>query len=579
MFCFLLAIQALSLASPFLFKEIIDSIVAKEPIGAIMRLALISLVIFFVQNIFLSYHKENFELDKVDYDIPRYVANMTMEKLFSLSIGQHNSQHSGIKQSVINRGEHSLQTLAFMTLYEILPLILKIAVVGTFVVILNPIIGLIMLTAAAIFAGASIRINSLVRVELKEYQEISHRNYKKHAEILRNPELILAQAQDRKIRDEYDEALLKYSDAGKHLWKRYIVLAALRSAVIGIAKFAVVAVGVLQVYKGTHTAGDLVLFISLSSDLMGNFGSIGPIHRQVLDLYTAVNKYFSLLDIEPEVKVIQNPVRMDDLRGRIEFKNVSFVYPMRKYIVSEEENGKESGEPEKKTGGALSGISFTIEAGQRVALVGHSGAGKSTVSYLILRAYDPDNGQVIVDHNDLRLIDLKRYREQIGTVEQHVSLFDNTLKYNMTFGLPDRMPITEEALDAAAKTACIDRFSHRLEKGYDTFIGERGVRLSGGERQRVGIARAVIKDPRILILDEATSSLDSENESLIRDAIGKASVGKTTIIIAHRLSTIKDADKILVLDKGRLVGQGKHGELLESCDAYKNLIRHQIVKP
>ena len=578
LFGFLFAMQALSLVAPFLLKQIIDSIVAKAPLEAIIRLALISLAVFFVQNIFLSYWKENFELEKVDYDIPRYVANKTLEKVFSLSIGQHNNQHSGIKQSVINRGEHSLQSLAFITLYEILPLILKIAVVGTFVLIMNPIIGGVLALTATLFAIASIYINSLVGEELKEYQEIGHRNYKKHAEILRNPELILVQAQEQKIQNEYNQALVKYSDAGKHLWKKYILLTGFRSAIIGISKFAVVSIGVHQVYKGTHTPGDLVLFLSLSTDLMGHFGSIGPIHRQVLDLYTAVNKYFSLLDIEPEVKVIQNPVRADNLRGKIEFKNVTFAYPKRKHIVRDDKEN-EAEEKDNKHSGALFDINFTIEAGQRVALVGHSGAGKSTIASLILRAYDPDQGQVIIDENDLRLLDLHEYRRKIGVVEQHVGLFDNTLRYNMTFGLPHGAIVPERKLQEAARTACVDKFFHRLEKGFDTIIGERGIRLSGGERQRVGIARALLKEPRMLILDEATSNLDSENESLIRQAINRASEGKTTVIIAHRLSTIKDVDKILVIDKGMLVGQGTHRDLLESCAQYQNLITHQIVRP
>ncbi|MBI4992004.1 MAG: ABC transporter ATP-binding protein [Candidatus Harrisonbacteria bacterium] len=580
MLLFLTVMQSLSIISPFLLGKIVDSVVSKKPLEFILSLAGISLGIFLLRDVLLNYYKEKFELDWVDYDIPRYVANKTLKKVFSLSIGQHNNQHSGIKQSIINRGEHSLQTLAFMTLYEVMPLILKIGVMGTFILVRNPLIGGVLITAGLIFGGISIYINSLLQDELENHQEIGHRNYKRHSELLRNVELILVSAQEKKGQDEYDQALARYSDAGKHLWKRYIRLTGLRNVAIGVAKFAIVAVGVMQVYQNQYTPGDLVLYLSLSSDLMGNLWSIGPIHRQVLDLYTAVNKYFTLLDIEPEVKTDANPVKPDNLRGRIEFKDVSFTYPVRKYIVSdEEEKSGEDPKPRDKNHGALFNVSFTIEAGQKIALVGHSGAGKSTIAYLILRAHDPDQGQIIVDENDLRQLDLHEYRRRIGVVEQQVGLFDATLRYNILFGLQNGQQVTDEELREIARISCIDRFFYRLEKGFDTFIGERGVRLSGGERQRVGIARALIKKPKMLILDEATSSLDSENESLIREAIGKASQGKTTIIIAHRLSTIRDADKILVLDKGSLVGQGKHQELLESCETYRNLITHQIVKP
>lgn len=579
MFLFLVVMQSLSIISPFLLGKIVDSVVAKKPLEFVLLLAGISLGIFLLRDVLLNYYKEKFELDWVDYDIPRYVANKTLEKVFNLSIGQHNNQHSGIKQSIINRGEHSLQTLAFMTLYEVLPLILKIGVMGTFILVMNPLVGGILISAGLVFGGISIHINLILKGELENYQEIGHRNYKRHSELLRNIELILVSAQEKKSQEEYDRALICYSDAGKHLWKRYIRFTALRNIAVGVAKFAIVAVGVIQVYKSQYTPGDLVLYLSLSSDLMGNLWNIGPIHRQILDLYTAANKYFILLDIEPEVKVIVNPVEPDNLCGRIEFKNVSFAYPRRKYIVSEEE--EKSGENPKlpdKNHGAIFGVSFTIEAGKKVALVGHSGAGKSTIAYLILRAHDPDRGQIIVDNNDLRLLDLHDYRRRIGVVEQHVGLFDATLRYNIAFGLQDDRQITDIELNEISKIACIDQFFHRLEKGFDTIIGERGIRLSGGERQRVGIARALIKKPKILILDEATSSLDSENESLIREAVSRASAGKTAIIIAHRLSTIKDADKILVLDKGRLVGQGTHQELLGSCETYLNLITHQIVK-
>jgi len=580
MFFFLMVMQALSIISPFLLGKIVDGVVTKKPLEFVLSLAGISLGIFLLRDVLLNYYKEKFELDWVDYDIPRYVANKTLEKVFSLSIGQHNSQHSGIKQSVINRGEHSLQTLAFMTLYEILPLILKISVMGTFILFMNPIIGGILITSGLIFIGISLYINSLLKDELENYQEIGHRNYKRHSEILRNVELILVSAQEKKGQDEYDQALSRYSDAGKHLWKRYIRFTGLRNITIGVAKFAIVAISVMQVYQNQYTPGDLVLYLSLSSDLMGNLWSIIPIHRQILDLYTATNKYFMLMDIDPEIKVIANPVKPDNLRGRIEFKNVSFTYPVTKYIVSEEEEkSEEEPKPRSENNGAISNVSFTIEEGQKVALVGHSGAGKSTIAYLILRAHDPDQGQIIVDNNDLRLLDLHDYRQKIGVVEQHVGLFGATLRYNIAFGLQAGQQITDTELNEISKIACIDRFFDRLEKGFDTLIGEKGVRLSGGERQRVGIARALIKKPRMLILDEATSSLDSENESLIREAIGKASQGKTTIIIAHRLSTIRDADKILVLDKGILVGQGTHKELMESCESYQNLIAHQIVKP
>ena len=220
---------------------------------------------------------------------------------------------------------------------------------------------------------------------------------------------------------------------------------------------------------------------------------------------------------------------------------------------------------------------FTIEAGETVAFVGESGAGKSTVVHALIRAQDPEEGQIIIDGNDLRVLDLKRFREAIGIVNQQVSLFDHTLRYNITYGLNGRAAkVTDAELDKIAEMSCVNRFFSRLEKGYDTIIGERGVKLSGGECQRVGIARALIKNPDILIFDEATSNLDSENEALIRKSIEKASKGRTTIIIAHRFSTISNADKIIVLSKGEVAGIGTHDELMQNCEPYRRLIQNQV---
>ena len=282
-----------------------------------------------------------------------------------------------------------------------------------------------------------------------------------------------------------------------------------------------------------------------------------------------------MTDIEPDVKNVKNPVKPERYEGRIEFRNVSFSYPMRKYLDDENEPAVNQ---EAKTFDALDGVNFTIEPGQKVAFVGHSGAGKSTIVKLLTRAYDPDGGQIVVDGNDLRVIDLKHFRENLGVVEQDVSLFDNTLRYNICFGLNGRSStVTNTELDEVAKLSCIDKFQHRLEKGFDTIIGEKGIKLSGGERQRVGIARALIKKPEILIFDEATSHLDTENEMLIRQSIESASEGRTTILIAHRLSTIKNADKIFVLGNGKIVGEGRHEELAATCYEYQKLIQNQTV--
>lgn len=336
-------------------------------------------------------------------------------------------------------------------------------------------------------------------------------------------------------------------------------------------------VGVYLVYEKIYTAGFLITIWSWSNSAFSDFGRISGMHRKLMELYAAIKKYFILLDVESDIKELENPIKPEKFIGKIEFKNIYFKYPKREYI--REENKKSSqNESEKRQGKeyVLKNINFVIEPGQRVAIVGPSGVGKTSLARLFIRAYDPEKGKILIDGNDLKNLDLGNFRSIIGIVPQDVSLFDNTLRYNIVFGVHGE-EILEEKLWQAAKMACVDKFIAGLEKGFDTIIGERGIKLSGGERQRVGIARALIKNPAFLIFDEATSNLDTENEALIRASIEKASKGRTTIIIAHRLSTIKDADKIIVMEKGKIVGEGKHEELLKTCKTYQRLINNQTV--
>jgi subfamily B ATP-binding cassette protein MsbA len=296
-------------------------------------------------------------------------------------------------------------------------------------------------------------------------------------------------------------------------------------------------------------------------------------HRRLIELYSQIKNYFTLMNIEPEVKETDNPIIIEDNKGRVEYKKVSFVYPAREEII--EEGRKIKVVKGKKESGGLKNINIVIEPGERVAIVGHSGAGKSTLVQLLIRAYDPEEGSIIIDGYDLKNLSLKKYRQSLGIVPQDVVLFDDTLRYNILFGVNEN--VSDKKLKEVIKMARVDEFLSSMENGLDTVIGERGVKLSGGERQRVGIARALVKNPSILIFDEATSSLDVENEAIIRESIEKASEGRTTIIIAHRLSTIKDADKIIIMEKGRIIGEGKHDDLLRSNETYRKMINIQTI--
>lgn len=457
-----------------------------------------------------------------------------------------------------------------------MPMILRMAVVLTALFFLAPILGAIVFFGVAIFVGLTIYFNYRFRGEFKKIQEEHHEIAKKHSEILRNVSLVKISAKEKEAVKEYDLFIGKAYDFMKNFWIKFITVMMSRSAVLPLTRFFMMLVSVYLIYQKIYTPGFLVTFWSWSGYIFGDLGRLSNLHRRMVEMYTAVKKYFVLLDIEPDIKEIENPIKPEKFEGKIEFKNVYFKYPKREYlkneliasqIISKKRQGKKY---------ALENINFTVESGQKVAIVGPSGAGKSTLAHLIIRAYDPEKGGIFIDGNNLKNLELKNFRSAFGVVSQDIALFDDTLKYNIVFGIVGR-EIFDEELRQAAKMACLDKFIAGLEKGFDTIIGERGIKLSGGERQRVGIARALIKNPSILIFDEATSNLDTENEMLIREAIEKFSKNRTTIIIAHRLSTIKGADKIIVMEKGKIVGQGKHDELLEICKPYQRLINNQTV--
>ncbi len=578
-FSMMLLTEVFYLINPYIYGKIIDGIVSGKPMIDVIILLLITLVISQMNNL-LGYVRERIEIKKLDFEVDRYIADETLQKILDFSIGQHENQNSGIKKSIIDRGQHSLTTLAYTFIYEIAPVILRIIAITLALLILAPILGGMVFIGFAVLIIITIYLNISFRDGLKKIQDNHHEISKKHSEIIRNVTLVKTSAKEKDIANEYDLTLREFGDFAKKFWTKFISWALSRSLFLHFARFSVMLVGVYFVYKKVYTPGFLLTFWSWSNSAFSDFGRLSGIHRRIMDLYAAIKKYFILLDVESDVKEIENPVKPEKFAGRIEFKNVYFKYPKREYIKDDKQGDKNERKEEKESArqeDVLRNINLLIEPGQKVAIVGPSGVGKTSLALLLIRAYDPIKGSILIDGVDLKKLDLKHFRLHIGMVSQDIALFDNTLRYNIAFGLYNQQEVSRERLWQAAKMACIDKFIFGLEKGFDTIIGERGIKLSGGERQRVGIARALIKNPSILIFDEATSNLDTENEALIRQSIKEASKNRTTIIIAHRLSTVKDADKIIVMEKGKIVGEGKHNELLKICKIYQRLINNQTV--
>ncbi len=574
-FLLLVAIQILSLAGPYYVGMAINGFSLKS-FGLISRFAVYWLIAAILR-VFVQWIKDDYELDTIDFRVKRALAKKTLDKILTLSVGQLRSEHSGLTHSVINRGEHSLSALAFTFVYEICPIFCQITFVSVALLWMSwQLCGIIFLGATT-FLLLTWLINSKFWQGIKEIETKSHLNEKLRNEIIRNVVSVIMFAVGKRVSDDYIDSVRQTNDQAVKLYLRYHVYNFFRNASVVLTQFFILLVGGYYVCADVLKPGELVTFIMWSQMVFGNITNLGAIHKRCIDLAASVSKYFQILDVVPAVRECSEPIIVTSLKGKIELKDVWFKYPTDRYIQDDDDSRDKVADGVDKNLGALCGVDLCINAGEKVAFVGPSGAGKTTLINLIQRAYDPDKGDILIDGVDVRKYGINSYRSLIGCVEQNVSLFDDSLRRNITFGLKDwDKGVTNERLDEIGRTACIDKFYDRLTNGYDTEVGENGIQLSGGERLRVGIARALIKDPCILILDEATASLDMINERLIKLAIDKTSKGRTTIIIAHRLSTVRDADKIFVMDKGRIVGVGKHDELMQNCDIYRTLVETQM---
>lgn len=495
----------------------------------------------------------------LDQSLSQYLQEFSLKKILKLTVADHIEDHSALKLTIISKGESATKDVIDRIITTVIPTVtLVVLTVGTLFFYSTTIAILSLIAIGAIFIQTYHSTKKRAPLIIKNRDNWNEQS-KIRTEAFTHLQLVKLLNREEWFLKKYISDRLKIVE--HHLKVRLLNVRAqtTRITITETANIITLVVAGFFFLKGEYAIGTVYMIWSLSGRIYWQISSLSSALRDIPILYADAEKYFNVIDKEPAFD--EKGVATIDLGKDITFSSVSFRYP---------KGGQE----------VFSSLSFTIPKGKITAFVGASGSGKSTITKLLLRAYTYTQGSITIGTRELNTIDAGYLREHIGYVEQHVDLFDDTIKENILVSVPRYIKKhAESTIDEVVRKARIDQFYHRLgEKGLNTFVGERGIKLSGGERQRVGIARAIIKDPAILIFDEATSSLDSENEKYVMDAIHDVSHGKTTIIIAHRLSTVRDADLIIVMDKGHIVGQGTHDDLMTNNETYQTLINHQIVR-
>ena len=566
--------QILSILSPYLYGKAVDAVLHHD-LHVLLLMLGGAFGLTLLQGQFLTWYREAFEVKHLDEYTDHHLSSVALEKMFSFSVGQHVNEHSGVRLSIVTRGQNALNDLMNNVLYTIVPNSLQIIVIFALLAWIAWPVAAVGGVFVVLFILITYRQNKVFSPMIRELGKKRQAQSRLQSEFFHNSILVIAESQEKKAEGEFEASGETFIGHAKKVWLKFLNAFYASRPLLTIGQYASLTVGVYLIFEGHLATGMFVTLFSWTSSVFGNLQQIMSMQRRMLGQVADIKKMYDLFDIATDVPMNEGGVKIDSLNGSIEFKDVSFAYPYRSSVA--EEDREDDAAPVKSEDYVTRGVSMLIPAGAKVGFVGSSGSGKSTVVNLMRRYYDPTKGTILVDGVDLKTLDLGWFRSQIGNVEQKIELFDRSIRDNILFGLPEGATISDQELARVIKDASLDDFVSKLPEGLDTHIGENGVKVSGGERQRIGIARAFIKNPKILIFDEATSALDSVNEKLIHEAINRGAEGRTTIIIAHRLSTVRDADIIFVMSHGKITASGKHDDLQKTSPDYQNLIRNQLL--
>ncbi len=553
---FLVAAKVANVGVPLVLKGLVDALDLKPgdprvalavPVALLMAYGAlrVSVTLFTELREFLFY--------PVAARIARRVSLEAFEHLLSLSLRFHLERQTGGVSRDIERGSRSIHSLLNYTIYTILPTLVEMTlVISLLSAKFDGWFAAITLSALVLYIGFTVTVTEWRTHFRRAMNEQDSKANTKAVDALINYETVKYFGNESFEQARYDENLRQLERASVKSQTSLSLLNLGQSLIISAAVVLLVWRATVGVVAGTMTLGDLVLVNALMIQLYIPLNFLGVIYREIKQSMIDMEKMFTLLGEHREVADAPGALPLATQGAAVRFEGVRFGYDADREI--------------------LHGIDFEIPAGKTVAVVGPSGSGKSTLARLLYRFYDVDAGRILIDGQDIRQVTQKSLRAAIGIVPQDTVLFNDTVEYNIAYGRPGA---GRAEVEAAAQAAHIHRFITSTPKGYDTMVGERGLKLSGGEKQRVAIARTLLKNPPLLIFDEATSALDSANERAIQEELKSAARNKTALVIAHRLSTVADAHQILVMEHGRIVERGTHAELLERGGRYAEMWRLQ----
>ena len=549
----ILASSTVQLALPYPLKWAVDAMNVSGP--RLMQFAMLA-VLAYVAGRFSGVvfdNLRNIVFERVGQDATRALAENVFARLHRLSLRFHLARRTGEVTKVIERGTKSIDTMLYFLLFNIAPTILQLAVVA---VIFQLNFGWGLVAATGIAVAAYIWVTRTItewRTVLREkMNRLDGTALARAVDSLLNYETVKYFSAEKREEARYAEATRAYAEAAVKSENSLGLLNIAQSLITNLLMAGAMAWTVWGWAEGRYTAGQLVFVQTYLAQLFRPLDLLGMVYRTIRQGLIDMAEMFRLIDTEQEVRDAPGAPALVIRRPTLAFDEVVFGY-----------------EPDRTI---LKGLSFEVPAGWQVAVVGPSGAGKSTIARLVFRFYDPWSGRILIDGQDIREVTQESLRAQIGIVPQDSVLFNESIGYNIAYGRGGASPAEVEQ---AARDAALGGLLERLPQGYDTEVGERGLKLSGGEKQRVAIARTLVKNPPILLLDEATSALDTRTEQDILATLHRVSTGRTSLSIAHRLSTIADADRILVLNDGALAEQGTHAELLRRDGLYAEMWTRQ----